>query len=109
MEYVNIDGVEIVCTDGVFIKQMVCKLKNTLIPQHSHKHSHHSMLATGAVRVWCDGELKGEYHAPSAIFIKEGCKHKFITLEDNTIIYCIHNISRTGEVDVLEEHQIRGG
>lgn len=97
-----VDGVEIVCTDGLFIKQMLIKQKNVLVPQHKHKYPHHSMLAAGSVRVWCDGEYKGDYTAPKAIFIKENSWHEFLSLEPNTIIYCIHRIDRTGEVEVLE-------
>lgn len=108
-EPINIDGVEIVCTDGIFIKQMVCKEANLLVPQHAHKYSHHSMLATGSVRVWCDDKLKGDYIAPRSIFIKANSKHKFLSLEPNTVIYCIHRIDRTGEVEIEAEHELAGG
>ena len=76
--------------DGVFIKQMFLKLKGTVVPQHSHRYDHTSMLATGAVRVWAEGEYLGIFKAPSPIFIKALIKHTFKTLEDNTLIYCIH-------------------
>jgi hypothetical protein len=59
------------------------------------------MLAVGSVRVWCDGEFKGDYKAPTAIFIKENSEHKFLSLEPNTVIYCIHRIDRAGEIEIL--------
>lgn len=99
-------GVEIDIVDDIFVKQMIVKSKDTLIPQHSHTWDHLSMLAVGAVRIWRDGVLDGDYVAPAGILIKAGVKHTFRTLEDNTIIYCIHNIMRSGKIDVLEEHSL---
>ncbi len=99
-------GVEIHTTDGVFIKQMTIPRAGTLVPQHVHSYSHASMLAVGSVRVWKDGVLAGDEKAPTAIEIAAGVAHLFQSLEDNTILYCIHNVSRTGKVDILREHQI---
>lgn len=93
--------------DDVFIKQMHTPKRGTIIPQHSHKYDHTSMLAQGSVKVWADGKYLGKFVAPSGITIKAGIKHEFLTLEDDTIIYCIHNVSRTGDIEVLEEHQFR--
>lgn len=101
-------GIEIRMADGIFIKQMIVAKAGTYVPQHAHTWDHVSMLAAGAVRVWKDGALDGDYTAPTAIEIKAGVKHMFAALADNTIIYCIHNISRTGEVDIMEEHQLEG-
>lgn len=92
--------------DGIFIKQIVFGEKDSLVPQHSHTYDHVSMLAVGSVRAWKDGVLLGEFKAPRSIHIDAGTKHLFQTLEPNTIIYCIHNVSRTGIPEVMEEHQI---
>jgi hypothetical protein len=35
-------------------------------------------------------------------------KHTFESLEDDTILYCIHNLMRSEIVELLEEHQIVG-
>jgi quercetin dioxygenase-like cupin family protein len=101
-------GVEIHTPDGIFIKQMVIAKAGTYVPQHSHAWDHTSMLAAGAVRVWRDGVIDRDYQAPTGIPIAAGVKHMFMALEDETIVYCIHNISRTGEVEVSDEHQIVG-
>lgn len=102
---------DFVMPDGVFIKQIHIKKKGTYIPQHSHSYEHVSMLARGSVQVWINGELDrrtacGTYKAPKPIMISAEKKHLFLALEDDTIIFCIHNISRTGEIEVREEHQI---
>jgi len=99
-------GVDFALPDGVFIKQYLIPECGCYVPQHSHKYDHTTMLAVGAIRVWCDGVLVGDFDAPMPIMIGAGTKHLFQTLAANTLIYCIHNISRTGEVEIIEEHQI---
>ena len=90
--------------DGVQIIQMHIPQKGTVVPQHSHVYPHTSMLAIGSVRVWKDGEIIGEFKAPQPIFIEEHCKHTFMSLEDNTIIYCLHNLHGKDDVQIHEEH-----
>lgn len=100
------DDVEIHIADDVFVKQMLIKKSGTYIPQHSHKYDHLSMLAVGKVRAWADERDLGEFEAPRGIVIKAGVKHTFLSLVDNTIIYCIHNAARADVAAVLEEHQL---
>lgn len=101
-------GVEIRMTDGIFIKQITVPKAMTLIPQHAHTYDHTSMIAVGAFRVWKDGELLGDVQAPTGILIEAGVKHTFLALTDGATLYCIHNVSRTGEMEIQEEHQIIG-
>lgn len=100
------DDVEFFTADDVFIKQMFIAKAGTIIPQHSHKYDHISMLATGSVRVWADGKLVGDHVAPAGIDIKAGVKHAFLALEDKTVIYCVHRLHKAERVEILEEHQI---
>lgn len=99
-------GVEIHVVDDVFVKQMHVPKAGTYIPQHSHVYDHLSMLAVGKVRVWADGVEMGEFSAPHGITIKAGVKHTFLTMADDTIIYCIHNAARADVAAVFEEHQL---
>lgn len=92
--------------DGIFIKQMYLREALTAVPQHAHEYDHVSMLAVGSVRVWTDGKLIGDFKAPQPIVIKAKSKHTFLSLEPGTLIYCIHNISRSGKVDIHAEHEI---
>lgn len=94
---------EIHTVDGVFIKQMHLPVAGILVPQHSHTHSHMSMLAHGSVRVVVEGEPAGDFHAPMGIFIAAGKKHLFESLEPNTVLYCIHNLAN---MEVAEEYQL---
>lgn len=98
--------VELHTADGLFIKQMYVAKAGTYIPQHSHAWDHTSMLATGSVRLWADGVLQGDFFAPAGILIEAGVKHLFLSLEDETTVYCIHNLHGEEAVKVLAEHQI---
>lgn len=98
--------IEIKMADGIFIKQMAIAKAGTFVPQHSHFYDHTSMVAAGSVRVWCDGKPLGDFRAPTGILIRAHKKHLMQALEDDTVIYCIHNISRTGELEVAEEHHV---
>ena len=102
-------GVEYHMADGVSIKQMHIPLAGTYVPQHAHSYGHTSMLASGSIRVWQDGELRGDYTAPTGLFIEAGTKHRFLSLVPDTIVYCVHNTSRApGIIQVSEEHHIKG-
>ena len=109
MESIQPDTIEFHSVDGVFIKSMGLPKAGIVVPQHSHVYAHLSMLARGSVRVWCDDELLGDFIAPRGIHIKAGAKHTFVSLEPDTLIYCIHNVSRTGEVEILERHELPRG
>jgi hypothetical protein len=99
---------EFATNDSVFIKQMFLRHAGTIVPQHSHAYAHSSLLAVGSVRLWKDGVLAGDHTAPTILSIDPGVKHLFQTLVDNTIVYCIHNLSRSGMVEILEEHNLLG-
>lgn len=92
--------------DKVFIKQIHITGQYALIPQHSHKYDHSTVVAVGGVRVWEDGVPKGDHVAPALLFIKAGVKHTFQTLTPETLLLCLHNGMREDVAAVLEEHQI---
>jgi quercetin dioxygenase-like cupin family protein len=98
---IELPNVEWALADDIFIKQMLMDKANILVPQHSHAYDHISMLAAGSVRVWKDGKWWQDIKAPLPIFIAQGIKHTFMSLEPNTLIYCIHQ-ARNGVVDIKE-------
>lgn len=106
LEPVDLPEVEFAMADGIFIKQMAMDRAGIIVPQHAHSYDHVSMLAAGSVRLWRDGELVGDFIAPMPIHISAGTKHKFMSLEPGTVVYCIHRIDRTGQVEIAEEHQL---
>ena len=92
--------------DGVFVKQMALAQAGSIVPQHVHAHDHLTMLVAGAVHVYEHGSFAGTHQAPTGILIKAGVPHIFVSMVDNTLLYCIHNTARTGVVEVVAEHQI---
>ncbi|MES2729920.1 MAG: hypothetical protein V4621_07500 [Pseudomonadota bacterium] len=92
--------------DGIFIKSALFKKSGTVVPQHSHEYDHSSFIATGSARVWCDGEDMGEFVGPKSVFIKKRAKHTFMTTSPDTLILCIHNIERTGDIDIHDLHEL---
>jgi quercetin dioxygenase-like cupin family protein len=96
-------GIEIASADGIFVKQMAIPKSGSWVPQHAHRYDHITMLARGAVQVWVDGIFQRVYRAPCAITISAGVKHSFLTLDDFTILYCIHRIDRTGSVEIDQQ------
>jgi len=104
-ESIDIPDVEWIVQENIFIKQMFMEKSGTFVPQHSHKYSHASLLACGSVRVWKDDILHGDFIAPIPISIAAGCKHTFMSLEPNTVIYCIHHLDES-EAPEIDEHAV---
>jgi len=115
MEYVRHpdqpDITDIRLVDGVFIKQMTFRHAGMFVPQHAHAYDHLSFITAGAVRVWADDRLMGEFQAPTPIVIRARVKHRFQTLAAPTTILCIHNADRAEndeDVVIHEEHHLEG-
>ena len=102
------DTTELFMADGIFAKSMVIQRANTVVPQHSHTYAHVSVLARGAVRLWKDEALVGDFHAPAGILIEARAKHTFMSLVDDTAILCVHDIGAAEAVSIEEEHQLVG-
>ena len=94
---------EFVDCNGIFIKQMPLKDAGMAVPQHAHDYDHYTMLATGSLKVIKDGVEIGVFKAPKPIFIEAGAKHLLISMEPNTLAYCIHRVDRMG---IAEEHKL---
>lgn len=106
------DDVEYTSADKIFMKGMIMEKSGTIVGQHAHDYGHTSLLTRGRLRVFADGDEVGiEYTAPAFIWIPEKIKHLFSSLEDNTHVYCIHNMTgkETELPSVFAEHTTSGG
>ncbi len=99
------DQTNIYLCPGLFVKHMVFA-EGTYIPQHSHETDHLSVIATGAVRVWQDGVLIGDYTAPAGVLIEAHSKHTFLALQPNTTVLCVHAVDEGGDPHIHEEHSL---
>lgn len=95
-------GTEHYTADGVAIKQMIVEDAGSLVPQHSHAYDHTTLIASGAFRIWADTRLLGDFVAPSHVFIKAQTFHKLLSLVPHSVAYCIHNVARTGGIELAE-------
>lgn len=68
--------------------------------QHTHKHSHLSILASGSVELVVDGQ-KSILHAPACISVAAGRHHGIKSLTD-VVWYCIHATDCTDEDEIDE-------
>ena len=83
-------GVHII--DGVFTKVFLAKKAGTVLGQHAHSYAHGHLVAAGRMRVFVNGLSIGDYGPGEMITIAAYTKHVLMTLEDNTIGCCIHNV-----------------
>lgn len=104
----TLDGEELLLlADGIFVKQMLIPKKGEAVPQHSHKYGHHTFVARGSVAVFLHNrEHIGNYKEMQAVYIRPDAQHLIMALEDDTLCYCIHNVSREGKVEILAENKI---
>jgi quercetin dioxygenase-like cupin family protein len=91
-------------TGNIFIKRMYLKKKFYTCMGHSHKHSHISLLAHGSVMVK-RRDASVIFKAPAFIDIEAGEHHQFIAMEDETVIYCIHDTHGLLPEDLGEEYK----
>ena len=90
--------------DGIGIVQIEIQHTGVYVPQHSHEYDHITLIPVGGLRVWKNGVLDKDYFAPAMITIPAHVKHTFMSLKP-TVFCCIHNVSRTGHVEIHERHE----
>lgn len=88
--------------DGIFVKMMEPIKAGIYLAQHAHKYDHTTLVCSGGVRMWHGPMDMGDYPAGSSIFIRAGIRHTFLSLQDDTRLACIHNVSRSGAVEIKE-------
>lgn len=92
--------------DDVLTRVIYLSYKDFIVPQHVHTYAHHTLLACGSVRVFKDKHWWADYTAPKLITIDANVEHWFQSLEDNTVICCIHNTHGLNEASVVREGKL---
>lgn len=90
-EYVQFSEV-----DDIWVRAYNLPKAQSIIRQHVHAHDHITLVSSGTVEGWVDGELFGTYSAPAVVKIDAGKQHAFIALTDNVVLCCLHNLRGTG-------------
>ena len=81
-------------TGRISVKRMYLEKVGHTCVGHSHEYDHLTLLAHGVVSVrrGINGNAEQTvYKAPAFIDIVAGDFHQFMALEDETVLYCIHD------------------
>lgn len=88
--------IEITCCSNVYIRRMIFKQAGITELGHTHRYDHLSYLSSGSVEMQIYDQEKDEmtppkvYKAPATIFVAKELVHQITSLEDNTVVSCIH-------------------
>jgi quercetin dioxygenase-like cupin family protein len=83
---------KIVEAGGFYFRSYLMPQAGTIIPQHVHDHDHVTLVGSGRVRGWANGECIGE-RGPGEVFdIWAGSAHVFQSLEPNSLLVCVHDV-----------------
>lgn len=92
----NPDYVEFAEVDGIWARAYTLEKRHQVASQHVHEHDHITLLASGSVALWRNGEQVSKHIAPALITVPAGDKHAFVALTDNVVLCCLHNLRGTG-------------
>jgi quercetin dioxygenase-like cupin family protein len=84
-------------SSGIYAKESRIPAGHILV-QHSHKHDHLSILASGSVEIVVDGKTS-VIDAPACFTIEANKHHGVKTLTD-AVWYCIHATDCTDENEI---------
>lgn len=90
--------VKIGCVANLYSRMMYFKDVGDIEDGHAYQFDHLTLLAVGKLQVTVDGHVS-EFKAPHMIYIKKGKTHELVSLEPNTVAYCIHALRIGSNVD----------
>lgn len=101
--------VKLGCVANLFSRMMHFKKAGDVEMGHTHPFDHLTLLAHGSLEVTVEGEVT-VFSAPHMIYIHKDKNHKLVSLEDNTIAYCIHALrDGNGVDDIIDPSMIPKG
>lgn len=84
--------IKIVEVGGLYFRSAIFAESGTIIPQHVHDHDHVTFIGSGRFRGWKDGEWIGDRSAGEVFHIQAGASHLFMSLEEHSMLTCVHTI-----------------
>ena len=101
--------VKISCVANLFSRMMHFRRSGDIERGHAHAFDHLTLLAAGSLKVTVDG-AETIFKAPHMIYIHKDKQHELVSLEDNTVAFCIHAL-RDGEgvEDILDPTMVPKG
>jgi hypothetical protein len=86
---------------NVFLREFKLGLKEYNLG-HTHEYDHVTLLAQGKVQVEIQGHEPKIFEAPTYIVIDKNLRHRFLSLAENTVYYCIFAL-RNADGEVIED------
>jgi hypothetical protein len=99
-------NVKLGLVSNLWSKQMHFVNAGDVMEGHSHVFDHLTLLAKGRLQVNVEGILT-EFDAPHMIYIHKDKIHELVSLEDNTVAFCIHALrDKDASGDILDPDMI---
>ena len=89
------DYIEFAEADDIWVRAYTLDNKNSVAVQHVHEHDHITLVARGEVSYWEDGAEVSRHTAPALLTVQAGKKHAFVSLTDDVVLCCLHNLRGT--------------
>lgn len=94
---------------NLFSRQMHFVNKGDIENGHTHPFNHLTLLAKGALAVTVDG-VTTNFVAPHMLYIRADKEHELVSIEDDTVAYCIHALrDGNGVDDIIDPENIPKG
>lgn len=103
--------IQISCLSNVYVRRMAFEKANIVEVGHRHPYDHASLVASGSIEVQLyDDESQSlldpvRYEAPAMVMIKKNTAHQITSLEDNTVVCCIHAL-RDEDSEIIDPSMI---
>jgi dTDP-4-dehydrorhamnose 3,5-epimerase-like enzyme len=88
--------IQISCLANVYVRRMAFSRAGIVEVGHRHPYSHASLVASGSVAVQLFDDARQQlldavvYRAPAMIMIEKDAAHQITSLEEDTVVCCIH-------------------
>ena len=98
--------IKVIALSNIYSRLMYFIHKGDVEVGHKHLYDHATLVSTGSVLVEVlddsDNVLSSkEFIAPNMIYINKDRYHRITSLEDNTVVSCIHAV-RTIDEEILD-------
>lgn len=105
----NSPDIQIGLVANLFSRMMHFKKKGDIETGHTHQFDHLTLLASGSLQVTVDGNST-TFIAPCMIYIHKDKIHELVSLENNTVAYCIHALRENNKNDtILDPESVPSG
>ena len=95
------------CADGIHTEAVRIFKAGAKTGYHAHAYDHTTVIVRGSVEAFADGEPLGRFGEMESLLIRAGALHQFTALEDDTTFVCVHNVSRTGDIDTVGDFAMK--